>query len=283
MNTVCLVSLKKNYENADAKCQSQGMFLYNVDVPEVEKALLDFSNSLFRPSLGEALFVDGKRSEGCAAVANKEGLFALSFIDCSEKHYFYCQFTRTPKTEKLGDHETMKEKTTITIIILSFFDLLGPLNTIICQEKQDLFDKNNNYLQSACLVTEERTYSRSEAYCRLNGMDLIDISSEESKTALLEYATDFFAGSVDVFFLVKGRDFEQCQHIHSADGTFEALYGNCYDDSYSFCAHNKSNPNEISSNFERKFTWNLQQWLSVTLIGHLHMHFLQSVVQKKKE
>jgi hypothetical protein len=115
INTVCLVSLKKNYENADAKCQSQGMFLYNVDVPEVEKALLDFSNSLFRPSLGEALFIDGKRSEGCAAVANKEGLFGLSFIDCSEKHYFYCQFTRTPKTEKLGDHETMEEKTTITI------------------------------------------------------------------------------------------------------------------------------------------------------------------------
>jgi hypothetical protein len=94
-----LVALKKTYDGADQKCQSQKMFLYNADDPQVERALVDFSNSQFRPSAGAKLYIYGKTREGCAVVNNSFGLFNVSFIDCSKMHYFYCQFTRTPKTE----------------------------------------------------------------------------------------------------------------------------------------------------------------------------------------
>jgi hypothetical protein len=141
---------------------------------------------------------------------------------------------------------------TIDLILLN---LPGPLNTNVCAKKQDIFDTNNVYLQSACLITEQLTYSRSEAYCQANGMDLIDISSEESKTALLEYATDIFGESGFAFLQVKGRDFEMCQYIYNENGPFEALYGYCYDELYSFCGYQNSNPTgttESPTNLERK-------------------------------
>jgi hypothetical protein len=99
IKTVCLVALEKTYDGADQKCQSQKMFLYYADDPQVERALVDFSNTQFRPSTGATLYIHGKTTKGCLVVNNSVGLFNVSFIDCSELHYFYCQFKRTPKTE----------------------------------------------------------------------------------------------------------------------------------------------------------------------------------------
>jgi hypothetical protein len=60
-HTVCMVPLKKGYNSADAKCQSYGMSLYDFDTSEAKRALLAFSNSRFKPSKGEVLFVKGSK------------------------------------------------------------------------------------------------------------------------------------------------------------------------------------------------------------------------------
>jgi hypothetical protein len=87
-------------------------------------------------------------------------------------------------------------------------------------------------------------------------MDLFDISSEESKHALLEYATDLYGERTGVTLLVKGRDFEKCQSIYNFYGPFGAAYGYCYFELYSFCVYNNPNPAdyiEEPSSFKRKF------------------------------
>jgi hypothetical protein len=104
IKTVCLVPLFKTYDGAVEKCHSYGMSLYNVDAPEAKKALLDFSNSRFRPSLGGVLSVEGKTNDGCAAVGNSKGLFDVLYVNCSMTPYYYCQYTRTPKTDEPGNH-----------------------------------------------------------------------------------------------------------------------------------------------------------------------------------
>jgi hypothetical protein len=102
IKTICFIPLKRTFDAADEKCQSYGMFLYNADDPEAEKAMLDFSNTRFSPSLGYALYLEGKTSEGCVVVANEEGLFRVAFANCTEKFSFYCQFTREPKATEPG-------------------------------------------------------------------------------------------------------------------------------------------------------------------------------------
>jgi hypothetical protein len=102
LTTVCLVAFEATYNEADGKCVSYGMSLYNVETPEAKKALLDFSNTRFKAGVGAFLHVQGKTSEGCAVVANWEGLFGIFYLDCSTTSYFYCQFTRTPTTVEPG-------------------------------------------------------------------------------------------------------------------------------------------------------------------------------------
>jgi hypothetical protein len=108
IKTVCLVYLLRDYRSADSKCQSYGMFLFNADEPDVEKALLDFSNLQYSPSYGQALYIETKTSKGCAVVDNWEGSFAVYFTNCTDKMYFYCQFVRTPKTNERGKRRQRK-------------------------------------------------------------------------------------------------------------------------------------------------------------------------------
>jgi hypothetical protein len=87
-------------------------------------------------------------------------------------------------------------------------------------------------------------------------MDLFDISFEESKNALFDYATELYGESTDAFFQVKGRDFEQCQYIDNTYGPFETFDAYCYSEFYSFCGYHNPNPVEYTeepSNLQRKF------------------------------
>jgi hypothetical protein len=126
------------------------------------------------------------------------------------------------------------------IIILS----KASLNTDDCVSVRDLFDSNKNFIQSACLVTKELTYNRAEMYCKANGMGLFDISSEESKTALFQYATEIFGEGSGSALFVKGRLSGECQYIDNAGGSFETRYRNCYDAFYSFCGFQNPEPVE---------------------------------------
>jgi hypothetical protein len=92
-------------------------------------------------------------------------------------------------------------------------------------------------------------------FCLANGMDLFDISSEESKIALLDYATELYGEGGGAVVQVKGRETGECQYMTNEYGPFEVLYGYCYDDYYSFCGYQSPNPignTEIPTKFERK-------------------------------
>jgi hypothetical protein len=89
---------------------------------------------------------------------------------------------------------------------------------------------------------QEQTYNRAEAYCQANGMDLFDISSEESKMTLFQYAAETFGEGSGSILFVKGQDFENCQLIDNADGPYETRYGSCYDAFYSFCGFQNPEP-----------------------------------------
>jgi hypothetical protein len=69
--------------------------------------------------------------------------------------------------------------------------------------------------------------------CQANGMELFDISSEESKSTLLGFAAGSFGeGSI---LYVKGRKAGECQFIYNEDGSYEAYYGFCYQLFYFIC------------------------------------------------
>jgi hypothetical protein len=70
-------------------------------------------------------------------------------------------------------------------------------------------------------------------YCQANGMDLFDISPDESKSTLLGFAVSLFGeGSL---LYVKGRKAGECRYFSSEDDVFEALYGFCYQLFYFIC------------------------------------------------
>jgi hypothetical protein len=82
-------------------------------------------------------------------------------------------------------------------------------------------------------------------FCQANGMDLFDISSEESKTALFDYAAEIFGEGSGSMIIVKGRDSGECQYIDNTFGPYNAHYGDCLEDYYFFCGYQNVNPVEF--------------------------------------
>jgi hypothetical protein len=79
------------------------MSLFLLEPPEAQKALFDFSNSQFKAGSGALLHVHGKTSAGCSVLYNGEGLFDVYSDFCNSRYYFYCQYTREPKTKEPGE------------------------------------------------------------------------------------------------------------------------------------------------------------------------------------
>jgi hypothetical protein len=77
-------------------------------------------------------------------------------------------------------------------------------------------------------------HNGAQMYCQANGMDLIDISADESKTALIDFANAKFDEEAYTYFYVKGRISGECQYIGKDKGSYEATFGNCYQKFYNF-------------------------------------------------
>jgi hypothetical protein len=108
IKTVCLVALRKAYNVAGGRCLSYGMSLYEMDTPEANKVLLDFSNSRFKAFSGDVLYVKGRIDGRCSGVSNRGGLFDIFSNNCFEELFFYCQYTREPITKEPGEYESLK-------------------------------------------------------------------------------------------------------------------------------------------------------------------------------
>jgi hypothetical protein len=94
------------------------------------------------------------------------------------------------------------------------------------------------------MVAKGQTYSRAELNCLANGMDLFDISSEESKNALFDYAAEIFGEYTSVLLNVKSQNDGECQYISNDYGPFDGYYGSCLEKFYSFCGFQNPNPSE---------------------------------------
>jgi hypothetical protein len=69
-------------------------------------------------------------------------------------------------------------------------------------------------------------------------MDLFAISSDESKSTLLGFAAGSFGEGT--FLYVKGRKAGECQFIYNEDGSYDVLYGYCYQLYYLICGFNNA-------------------------------------------
>jgi hypothetical protein len=74
-------------------------------------------------------------------------------------------------------------------------------------------------------------------------MDLFDISSEEYKNALFEYATEYDEYGQNRF-IVKGRYFDECQYISDLGGSWDTWNDSCFNQRYSYCGYNNTNRSE---------------------------------------
>jgi hypothetical protein len=103
LTTVCL-AVHCTYYEANKQCQSHGMSFFNANTSEDIKALLDFSDTRFKPLSGDFLYIQGKTNENCSVLYNGDdkGLFIVSAFPCYNRSLFYCQYTRTPITVELG-------------------------------------------------------------------------------------------------------------------------------------------------------------------------------------
>lgn len=109
------------------------------------------------------------------------------------------------------------------------------MNTDICLEKRDLYDSNGVYLQTACVNDKIQTYSEAEATCQANGMDMFDISSAASQTALIDYGNAIFHQGSGYYFHVKRQSPDDCKFLDNEAGSFELQSTNCDRPMYSFC------------------------------------------------
>jgi hypothetical protein len=94
------------------------------------------------------------------------------------------------------------------------------------------------------MIAKAQTYSRAEMSCLANGMDLFDISSEEPRNALFDYAAEIFGEYTGAFLNVKSQKDGECQYISNYYGPFHAYYGYCLEKFYSFCGFQNPNPSE---------------------------------------
>lgn len=109
--------------------------------------------------------------------------------------------------------------------------------TDICFAHQDLYDSNGVYLQSACIITQSKSYSEAQAICQSSGMDLYDVSSTTYQTALFNFAYNYFPQGSGSTFWVKGLSPGECQAIDNAYGPFVMMLKACSTEMYSYCGY----------------------------------------------
>lgn len=95
-----------------------------------------------------------------------------------------------------------------------------------CWESADLFDANDNYMKSLCLIHEERRREKSQMICIKNGMQLFKTAAKEAHGSLLNYANKKWNRKNHEFRpFVDGITLEAsgshiCQHIKNQNERF---------------------------------------------------------------
>lgn len=125
------------------------------------------------------------------------------------------------------------------------------LNIGICDEHKDLYDTNGKYLQSACLIIEQLLYSEAEAHCQANGMELFDVTSEEVRNALFNYAYVKFSRGAHSVLHVKDTSVGSCSFMSNASGPFIITSKQCTKKVYSYCQY--KNPTAATNLIGKKF------------------------------
>lgn len=95
---------------------------------------------------------------------------------------------------------------------------------------QALYGPDDKYLRTICFGVTFETRSAALEYCQTNGMDLLDISDESTKTALLAIIEPFIQNPPPgVFYVVyvKGEEAGLCQQVTTANGFVEVNFADC--------------------------------------------------------
>jgi hypothetical protein len=98
----------------------------------------------------------------------------------------------------------------------------------VCYTGQDLYDPKGVYLGSACFIGVVLSYYEAVTFCRANGMNIFDISQESTKTALFNYATQYFG----TFWI---SIFVSLNCIENSSGKFIVSTQGCFEKATSYC------------------------------------------------
>lgn len=118
----------------------------------------------------------------------------------------------------------MKSVTFITVFLI--VAAATAINIRKCNETEDLFDAQGNYLKSLCVVSRGYAYSTSKRVCKEAGMKLFVINNQTTQDALAQSTFKRFASRDYVRLWINGRSdwFIEDTNEHLFDGVNWLIY-----------------------------------------------------------
>lgn len=114
-----------------------------------------------------------------------------------------------------------------------------------CSVLADLYNSAGVYITTACEMQNERNQSEARRQCSDNQMIMYQISSEERKIALFNFAYLRYARGGTATMWVHGRF--HCTGIYNGPRGFEEISEYCSRRMYSYCETNREDPNFLFS------------------------------------
>lgn len=103
--------------------------------------------------------------------------------------------------------------------------ILGSLNTSFCIAKKDLTDPTSQqFLQSACINNQTKTFNEAQILCRDNGMELINVNADATKAALISFVKELNEQSN---FYVEKTSSGDCQILQYSNEDFTVVSRSC--------------------------------------------------------
>jgi hypothetical protein len=88
--SVCTIFQDKTYDDSVATCNANGMKILNTTTPEIENAMVAYSNIQWPYGL---FWVEGKTGSNCNVFSNDKKLsYFKTTAACSSDAYFHCEY-----------------------------------------------------------------------------------------------------------------------------------------------------------------------------------------------
>lgn len=231
--SMCMINRPATYENARIQCRDHNMNLYIVE-SEVSHILIleQIQRHVAAQHPTGHIILNGRRDEGlddwfvqdpndnrigrlwpdipwfrtqtidgrvngpCLRYQGRVGIeYQAIGSNCNEVGWFICEH---------GHPQTTPDPTQPTVIPTTTPSGGGP-NIGACAQRDDLFDDNNNYLKSLCIMVGGQNYDGAQGMCRSNRMELFAIDSFMVQREFRASVSNLLSGHPGGFVWINGR------------------------------------------------------------------------------